>query len=102
VEDEGHEERGVEAEDLVPELVSPIHPLSEVEEVEESERLRENQVGLELAAEERRAIEFTVSERLVPSAGSNPTAFQAVSFEPTFTRIVGWQSIDEAHARFST
>jgi hypothetical protein len=39
---------------------------------------------------------------LAPSAGSNPTAFQAVSFQPTFTRIVGWQSIDEAHMRFLT
>jgi hypothetical protein len=38
---------------------------------------------------------------LAPSSGSNPTAFQAVSFEPTFTRIVGWQSIDEAHTRFA-
>ena len=44
---------------------------------------------------------FRESDNLAPASGSNPTAFQAVSFQPPSTRMEGWSSIGtSAHAVF--
>jgi hypothetical protein len=63
MESQGFEEYGSGPQDLFPELTSPIHPLAEVEGVEESERLRRPQANPALVAKLNEA-EFTIFERL--------------------------------------
>ena len=41
------------------------------------------------------------TQHLAPSSVSNPTAFQAVSFERNSTRMRGWRNIDGARTRSS-